>query len=193
MSSMSWSTCALICALLLGLGVWQLAQAGQIAAKAWLAEALIESAWERSSQSEMPEKPWPWADTWPVAELHVPRLGIQRYVLYGDSGQALAFGAGQTVRGGRDEASGLVQISGHRDTHFAFLQELERGERLSLQTLEGTRHYTIETMQVVNGPSLELETDIGEDWLMLVTCYPFEMLGEDSDQRYIVLARAEAP
>jgi sortase A len=39
-------------------------------------------------------KPWPWADTWPVARIAVPRLSVQAVVLAESSGQALAFAGG---------------------------------------------------------------------------------------------------
>src|SRR5256885_5874975 len=80
--------------LLVALGAWQLGRGAWIQAKAWLAQSLIAHAWARTLSGERQAKPWPWADTWPVARLTVPRLGIERYVLAGADGAAMAFGPG---------------------------------------------------------------------------------------------------
>src|SRR5688500_11563212 len=56
---------------LAAIGVWQLANGAYIHAKAWLAQRLIASAWARTLEGEREVKPWPWADTWPVARLKV--------------------------------------------------------------------------------------------------------------------------
>jgi len=79
---------------LLALGAWQFGQGAWIEAKAWLAQALIGRAWAKTLAGHRNVKPWPWADTWPVARLSVPALGIERYVLAGTSGAAMAFGPG---------------------------------------------------------------------------------------------------
>ena len=73
----------LLVALLIALGGWQFGHGAWIQAKAWLAQVLIAQAWQRVLAGEVHAKPWPWADTWPVARLSVPSLGIERYVLEG--------------------------------------------------------------------------------------------------------------
>ena len=75
-------------------GVWQLGLGAWIHAKAMLAQSLLETAWSETLRTGKEVKPWPWADTWPVARLTVPRLGIRRIVLAGASGSSLAFGPG---------------------------------------------------------------------------------------------------
>ena len=56
-----------IAVLLVAAGAWQLSDGLWIQAKAWLARGLIAHAWSRTLQGEARAKPWPWADTWPVA------------------------------------------------------------------------------------------------------------------------------
>ncbi|MBT7487663.1 MAG: hypothetical protein HN673_14945, partial [Rhodospirillales bacterium] len=61
-----------------GVGLW-------IPMKAALAQILLEKAWQETRQGNskvrpnMPAKPWPWADTWPVAKLTMK--GESLYVL----------------------------------------------------------------------------------------------------------------
>ena len=84
--------------LLILLALQQLGNAGLIKAKAGLAPLMLAKAWEQSLASQgRPVKPWPWADTWPVAKLQVPSMGISQFVLAGDTGNALAFGPGHNL------------------------------------------------------------------------------------------------
>ncbi|MBT8063350.1 MAG: class GN sortase, partial [Gammaproteobacteria bacterium] len=69
-----------------------LLQALWIPAKAELAQWLMARAWQRSLEGSTDVRPWPWADTRPVAVLEAPRLGIRQFVLEGASGRNLAFG-----------------------------------------------------------------------------------------------------
>jgi sortase A len=81
-------------AVVMALGLMLCGQGLWIPAKAALAQVLLERAFERSLATGRPVKPWPWADTWPVARISFPRLHRQVIVLDGASGQALAFGPG---------------------------------------------------------------------------------------------------
>ena len=60
--------------LLLALGLWQLGGAALIHGKAWLAQRLLDRAWAATLAGGHEVKPWPWADTWPVARLQVDTL-----------------------------------------------------------------------------------------------------------------------
>ena len=180
----------LVLLLVLG-GLQQLASAGLIKAKAWLAPILIERAWETSlDQGGSPVKPWPWADTWPVARLRAPALGVERLVLAGDSGHALAFGPGHANASAQLGTAGLAVIGGHRDTHFAFLRRLPPDATLQLQLPDGSwREYRVETREVVDASAHSLSREVGEERLLLVTCYPFDALQANGPLRYVVGAR----
>ena len=54
------------------------AGAGWIHAKAMLAQVLLERSWQArlAGGDAGAAKPWPWADTAPVARLQVPRLAV---------------------------------------------------------------------------------------------------------------------
>jgi sortase A len=71
------------------LGIYQFSDGLYIFAKAELAQYLIADAWHKILQSNAQHKPWPWADTHPVAELIIKDKS--GYVLAGISGRNLAF------------------------------------------------------------------------------------------------------
>jgi sortase A len=137
-------------------------------------------------------KPWPWADTRPVARLHVPRRSVSVLVLAGANGRTLAWGPGHAEGTAIPGARGNSVIAGHRDTHFAFLRSVEIGEPLVVETADGTtRRYRVERTFVANESSLVLPADERATTLALVTCYPFDAIDPRTPLRYAVVARAE--
>ncbi|HEY5790491.1 MAG TPA: class GN sortase [Gammaproteobacteria bacterium] len=173
---------------------WQWGQWGWIEAKAWLAAGLIERAWQArlAGAEEGAARPWPWADTWPVARLRVPRLGVERLVLHGASGRTLAFGPGWDSGSADPGRSGSVLVSGHRDTHFRFLAELRAGDTIELEHPAGRDLYRVEGAQVFSAAAARLVDPGDRDLLWLVTCYPFSALRPGGDLRYLVSAQRVA-
>lgn len=156
-----------------------------IPAKAELAQWLIERSWQDQLDGRADSRPWPWADTRPVAVLAVPRHRIRQLVLEGNSGRNLAFGpvfVDGTLTGG-DRV-----ISGHRDTHFRFLQYLEAGDRVQLTTRQSSRWFEVSQVEVIDSRRKELVIDPGVERISLVTCYPFDGLQAGGPLRYVVTA-----
>ena len=177
-------------AALLALGFWQLGHGTYIPAKAWLAKELMQHAWLRVTAGSDRAAPWPWADTWPVARLSAPAHDVDLIVLAGGSGRTLAFAPGHLGASAMSGMVGNAVIAGHRDTHFAFLRDVESGERVSLETPDGRTHaYEVIGAEIVDsrGGSLVLDTDSA--FLSLVTCYPFDALDAGGPLRYVVTAR----
>lgn len=167
-----------------------LSNAGWIHAKAWLAQHLIARAWSNSIEIDGgPIKPWPWADTHPVAKLTTPD-GQELFVLSGAQGNALAFGPG-LVESSDPIGHGFSVIGGHRDTHFRFLQNLAKGDFLKVQDSKGHRlRYRVEQLEVVNIHQQPLWRG-DENKLVLVTCFPFDSLQSDSALRWVATASLE--
>ncbi len=174
--------------ILLALGLWQFGEGSYIYAKAAVAQELIEEAWHKTLQNLESHKPWPWADTWPVARIKVPELDVDLYVLAGDNGRALAFGPGYRFGTALPGELGTSLISGHRDTHFKFLKDLHNGTEILLQDINGQWHrYVVEAQAIVDASQAILEVpDMAN--LVLVTCYPFEALLPGGPLRYVVRA-----
>lgn len=178
-------------ATLLAIGSWQFAHGAWIQAKAWLAQILIARAWQRTLASEPHVKPWPWADTWPVARMSVPSLGIERFVLEGADGAAMAFGPGHLRGTALPGRPGNSVIAGHRDTHLAFLRDLPVGAEILIETPDGKRlRYAVRRTQVVDRGDVWVARQEGPTRLTLVTCFPFNALRAGGAQRYVVSAYA---
>ncbi|MGD8310027.1 MAG: class GN sortase [Chromatiales bacterium] len=177
-------------ALLMAVAAWQLAAGGWIHAKAWLARGLIDAAWARASAGEAHPRPWPWADTWPVARLQVPRLGVERTVLSGSSGRVMAFGPGHVAGTPAPGEPGNTVLTGHRDTHFRFLRHLHPGDIVRVDRPDGlTQVYEVTDTAVVRETDTQiLEGQGGDTVLVLLTCWPFDALRPGGSMRYVVTA-----
>lgn len=184
--------CLMLAALaFVALGGWQVAAGGYIHAKAALAQYLLSRAWARTLAGDADAKPWPWADTWPVARLRSARLGEDVLVLAGGSGRTLAFGPGMLEGGVPPGGAGMTVILGHRDTHFRFLRALLPGDTLSMTDRRGQEYrYRVGRRQVVHMDTGELAMDV--PGLALVTCYPFDAVVPGGPLRYVVLAEPVA-
>ena len=175
--------------------IWQAGEAAYTYAKAWVAQRLIASAWDRSLASGVGVKPWPWADTYPVARLEAPRQGAALMVLAGASGRTLAFGPGHVEGTSLPGDAGNSVVSGHRDSHFSFLRELRSGDTLLVHSASGRMaRYVVSGIEVVRNKDVRVLLDVGDDRLTLVTCYPFDSPVAGGSLRYVVVAtRVDLP
>lgn len=162
-----------------------LAQALWIPAKAELAQWLIERSWRQLQAGQQNAPPWPWADTQPLGILSVPDFDIRQMILQGNSGRNLAFGP--VLLDSSSQGADLI-ISGHRDTHFHFLQDLEPGDLVQIQLADAAMIYQVSQIEVIDSRQNELVLDPGISRLSLVTCYPFDTLATGGPLRYVVTA-----
>jgi sortase A len=177
---------------LLAVGAWHGWRAAWVEAKAHVAQALIRRAWRQTSAGDGDARPWPWADTRPVARLLVPDRGVDTFVLAGASGRTLAFGPGHVDGTARPGARGNAVISGHRDTHFRFLRSLRVGDAVVIEQPDGRRRrFVVADTRVVDRRDRSIVADTGDSRLTLVTCFPFDALRPGGPLRYVVVARPE--
>jgi len=175
-------------------GAALLSQGAYIHAKAIVAQMLIRQAWGAARDGEREARPWPWADTHPVARLIVRELGVDQFVLAHASGRTLAFGPAQVDGSAEPGRPGATVLTGHRDTHFAFLQRLRRGDLAEIELPNGAQHrYRVADLAVVHADRARLSAEIeaGGSWLVLATCWPFDALDPGTSWRYVVTARKE--
>jgi len=161
-----------------------------IPAKAALGQVLLEASWARVRGGEPEARPWPWADTRPVARLVVPAHRVDQIVLAGAQGASLAWGPGHVDGTAFPGEGGNVVLAGHRDTHFRFLEDLAVGEEVILETAGRIAHYRVAEIQIVDREDTRVLADTGGPALTLITCYPFETLAPGGRLRYVVRARS---
>lgn len=179
------SVAVMVCGLVLfGQGLW-------IHAKAYAAQILLERAFTQSIASGDKVKPWSWADTWPVARIEAPRLAASAIALNGASGQALAFGPGHLQNTPKAGETGTAVYAAHRDTHFAFLKDVEKGDLIRITRDDGKIFtYRATQMTVTRWDEAQIDIHASGSNLVLATCYPFDAVTQ-GPLRYLVYAELE--
>lgn len=172
----------IVCGLvLLSQGLW-------IHAKAYVAQILLDRAFTQSIATGERVKPWSWADTWPVARIEAPRLRASAIALNGASGQALAFGPGHLQNTPIAGERGTAIYAAHRDTHFAFLKNVEKGDLIVITRDDGkTFTYRATQMTVTRWDEAQIDVNAAGSHLVLATCYPFDAV-KQGPLRYLVYA-----
>lgn len=176
------------------LGIYQFSGGVFIYAKATLGQYLIADAWHKNLQSDKTHKPWPWADTHPIAELILNNKSW--FVLAGASGRNLAFApthVSSTVEPGENGNSVII---GHRDTQFAELQRLQKGDIVKVRTKHGYQKFEVTQLRIALIDQVNLmlsDSNFYDDQapsLTLITCYPFDSMRPNPTHRYVVKATA---
>ncbi|NLS17554.1 class GN sortase [Rhizobium sp. P40RR-XXII] len=185
------SLLSLAAGVLIATGLFLAAQGGWIYAKAALAQVLLERAFAESVTSGLPVKPWRWADTWPVARIEVPRLGVSAIALNGASGQALAFGPGHLDNTPEAGENGMAVYAAHRDTHFTFLRNIKENDQIGITRRDG-RIFTFRVthMAVARWDEAGIDPDARGVHLVLATCFPFDAV-TSGPLRYLVYGDLE--
>jgi len=144
-----------------------------IKGKAAVAQVMLNQAF-LSPQSE-PQKPWAWADIKPIAKITAPRLNKSNIVLDGTSGEALAFGPGHLSGTPLPGERGTSVFSAHRDTHFAWLGQLQSGDEITVEERDGTiLRYTIRRAWIARFDAPGINSDSEEHLIALTTCWPLD-------------------
>jgi sortase A len=141
--------------------------------------------------STSPKNPLPALTQGLIGRLEIPRLGLSAMVIEGTSGRILRRAVGHISGTALPGQPGNVGISGHRDTFFRPLRNIQRNDIITLTTLFGEYRYRVVSTRVV-GPSNVAVLDAGgSEMLTLVTCYPFYFVGS-APNRFIVRAERVA-
>jgi sortase A len=170
------------------LGATLLAMGLYLPAKAVLAQRLLNRAWVATQRDhDAIARPWPWADTWPVARLTLPGARAPLTVLAGASGRNLAFAPTLLDGSAAPGTPGVTVIAGHRDTHFRSLQALAVGDEFTLERPDGeTLRYTVASLDVIDSDTEALRLDAEQSLVALVTCWPFDAVTPGGSLRYVV-------
>lgn len=128
-----------------------------------------------------------------VAALLIPKIGQKYSIYWGTDTSTLTQGVGMfvsdltTVPGGY----GHTVLSGHRDTVFTRLDELEKGDLLHVQYDGKLFSYEVTDTWITHEDDRTVIVEKEESMLTLTTCYPFDFIGFAPD-RYIVQAKLVA-
>ncbi len=166
-------------------GAFGLGYAGYVIADAHTYQAIEQSKFESVSP---PEERHPLIQGGVIGEMEVPRLGLKAIFVQGDSPRILRHAVGHISDTALPGEPGNVVLTGHRDTFFRPLRNIQPGDAITLKTLDADFQYQVESTEVVLPSDVQVLQSSGENTLTLVTCFPFYYVGA-APKRFIVHAR----
>lgn len=87
-----------------------------------------------------------------VGKITIPTIGVSKYIVNGTSDANLNDGPGLYPERGFPGSGGPVGIAGHRTTHgapFLKIDELSRGDRITVRTGYGTFRYRVTRTEII--------------------------------------------
>jgi sortase A len=122
-----------------------------------------------------------------IGRLEIARLGLSVIIIEGDDGKTLRRAAGHVRGTALPGQRGNVGITGHRDTFFRPLRNIQLDDVITLTTFQGEFRYRVVTTKVVSPRDVAALDSTGGEILTLVTCHPFYFVGA-APNRFIVRA-----
>lgn len=123
-----------------------------------------------------------------VGVLQIPKLNSDLPIIEGTEEEELAEGVGHYAGTAYPLQNDQIVLSGHRDTVFRRMGELDIGDIMTVQLEYGDFDYEIVETKIVAADDLTIIVPTSPDEVLTVTtCYPFNFVGYAPD-RYIITA-----
>lgn len=123
-----------------------------------------------------------------VGILSIPRLEAELPIIEGTHEDELEKGVGHYKGTAYPLQNDQIVLSGHRDTVFRGMGELELGDILTVEMPYGTFSYEITDFNIVSADDRTVIAPTSPNEVLTVTtCYPFRYIG-DAPDRYIITA-----
>ena len=123
----------------------------------------------------------------PVGRIEVPRLKLSVMAREGVDGKTLRVAAGHIPGTALPGEAGNAGFAAHRDTFFRPLKSVREGDEVVVTTPRGVYRYGVTGTSIVEPGDVSVLDPTADAILTLVTCYPFEYIG-NAPQRFIVRA-----
>ncbi|HYP12518.1 MAG TPA: class D sortase [Bryobacteraceae bacterium] len=123
-----------------------------------------------------------------VGRIEIPRINISAVVREGSDDKTLKRAAGHIPSTALPGESGNVGIAAHRDGFFRNLRSVKKGDQIRMVTTWGTYEYEVSDLKIVQPEDVEVLEPGPKPLMTLVTCYPFNFVG-NAPKRFIVHAR----
>ena len=120
--------------------------------------------------------------------LEIKNCDIETKLFFGDGFVPLRNGVGVYAGSFIPGYGKTILISGHNNTHFNGLKNVEKGDIVKIRTSYGNYEYRVNKTRIANAKdksTYDLAAD--EENLVMYTCYPFDELGL-TEQRFFVYA-----
>jgi len=153
----------------------------------YLAQKRLATRWEQEQQKHT-QSPEAAADD-SMIRLVIPRIELTSFVMEGTNHRSLLLGPGHMAHTPQPGDSGNSVISGHRDTFFRHIHELEKGDQIYVERGGKRVVYEVTGKKIVDPDDVSVTRPSKETELTLITCYPTYYIGP-APKRLVVFAKS---
>ncbi|MDQ0352375.1 sortase A [Alkalibacillus filiformis] len=121
------------------------------------------------------------------ATIEIPAIDLELPIIEGSELEHLKHGVGHDPRTWLPSDGDQIFLTGHNDSAFLDIGDLVEGDRIIINVPYGTYEYEIDFYEVGHETETDRIGSMGEETLVLMTCYPFFSL-TTPDERYFVYA-----
>jgi sortase A len=123
-----------------------------------------------------------------IGRIRMPDIGVDKVIVEGTGTSDLRKGPGHYPRTAWPGMRGTVGVAGHRTTYgapFNEIDELEKGDRVTVEMPYGRFTYRVEGSKIVPPTAVEVVRRVRYDRLVLSACHP----KYSAEKRIVVFAR----
>lgn len=146
----------------------------------------LAEQWQQQQGQIAQTTPAPVSDG--LTRLVIPKIQLDAVVVEGTSRHQLLVGPGHIVNTAFPGGAGNDVITGHRDTFFRHIFELNKGDVIELQRNGSTYQYEVTGKKIVDPSDVSVIQPTQDAQLTLITCYPTYYIGP-APQRLVVTSR----
>ncbi|WP_372869343.1 class D sortase [Planomicrobium okeanokoites] len=123
-----------------------------------------------------------------IGDLMIPVIGATLPIFHGTDEDELLKGVGHFADSVLPGENDNTVLSGHMDTVFRELGEVGKGDLLIVETSAGKFTYKVRKTRIVDADDRTVIVPKPKATLTVSTCYPFDFIGSDAPERFILIA-----
>jgi len=123
-----------------------------------------------------------------MIRLVIPKIDLTSFVVEGTNHHSLLLGPGHMTHTAEPGESGNAVITGHRDTFFRHIHELEKGDQIYVDRGGKRVVYEVTGKKIVDPDDISVTKQTNDSQLTLITCYPTYYIGP-APKRLVVFTK----
>ena len=123
-----------------------------------------------------------------LVRLLIPKIDLTSFVVEGTNNRSLLLGPGHMAHTPEPGEIGNAVITGHRDTFFRHIHELEKGDQIFVERAGKRMIYEVTGKKIVDPDDVSVTKPTTDSQLTLITCYPTYYIGP-APKRLVVFTK----
>lgn len=168
-----------------------LALVGYVGSQYWemyRSQRQLQAQWEKQTAAvSTPGQPKLSAEEM-LTRVSIPKINLDAIVVEGDTPRQLTKGPGHMTETAYPGETGNAVITGHRDTFFRHIYELQKGDAIFVRRNGESFKYEVTGKKVVKPEDVSVLNPTPDAQLTLITCYPTYYIGP-APERLVVFSK----